>query len=63
MGVDKRFDTRGAAGAVKRPAFRTSPWGKTDENEGEDRHALEPDKTRGDESRSHASERDGLFDN
>ena len=29
--VDMRFDTHGAAGAVKRPAFRTSPLGKTDE--------------------------------
>ena len=46
MGVDMRFDTHGAAGAVKRPAFRTSPLGKTDEN---NRRALEPDKPQGDE--------------
>jgi hypothetical protein len=28
--VDMRFDTHGAAGAVKRPAFRTSPLGETE---------------------------------
>ena len=50
MGVDMRFDTHGAAGAVNRPAFRTPLRGKTEGNRRKDRRALEPDKPRGDDA-------------
>ena len=43
---DMRCDTHRAAGAVKRPAFRTSLSGNGRETT-EDRRALEPDKTTG----------------
>ncbi len=43
-----RGHPRGAAGAVKRPVFRTPPRGIKGQD---DRRALEPDKTRGDDAR------------
>ena len=50
MCADMRCDTYRAAGAVKRPAFRTSLSGDKGRDETEDRCTLEPDKTRGDEA-------------